>query len=179
LVRTGRNPAATISPTCAAVRILRGHPNQGNGGREGIESQFAFANGGFQLLLAQDLEFEIAMTRAYHRWLADYCSAYPERLKGFAVLPMREYRSDACGGDSEVAREPWAVGSTCPGTSRIAARSSGLIRLAGLPKNRFAPRASTVAPRSALRAGTFDMNNNLFLQHSPPTIRMHARAPRR
>jgi len=35
------------------------------------------------------VDFEVAMIRAYHRWLADYCSAYPNRLSGVAVVPMR------------------------------------------------------------------------------------------
>jgi predicted TIM-barrel fold metal-dependent hydrolase len=29
------------------------------------------------------------MCRAYNRWLADYCSAYPDRLFGVAMLPMQ------------------------------------------------------------------------------------------
>jgi uncharacterized protein len=30
-----------------------------------------------------------AMCRAYNRWLADYCRAYPDRLFGVAMLPMQ------------------------------------------------------------------------------------------
>ena len=29
------------------------------------------------------------MSRAYNRWLADYCKPYPDRLFGVAMLPMQ------------------------------------------------------------------------------------------
>ena len=37
----------------------------------------------------KDPEFSAATSRAYNRWLADYCKPYPQRLFGAAMLPMR------------------------------------------------------------------------------------------
>ena len=36
-----------------------------------------------------DPEFAFALTRAYNNWLADFCKADPDRLKGAAVIPLR------------------------------------------------------------------------------------------
>ncbi|MBV9015568.1 MAG: amidohydrolase family protein, partial [Alphaproteobacteria bacterium] len=36
-----------------------------------------------------DPELAAATCRAYNRWLADYCSAYPDRLFGIAMLPLQ------------------------------------------------------------------------------------------
>ena len=37
----------------------------------------------------QDPPLAAAMSRAYNRWLADYCKPYPDRLFGVAMLPMQ------------------------------------------------------------------------------------------
>src|SRR5439155_1448963 len=37
----------------------------------------------------EDPGLAAAMCRAYNRWLADYCTPYPERLFGVAMLPMQ------------------------------------------------------------------------------------------
>jgi predicted TIM-barrel fold metal-dependent hydrolase len=57
----------------------------------------------------RDMEGEAALYRAYHRWLAEYCSADGSRLRGVAVAVMR----DAELGAAELRRiadEPWVVG---------------------------------------------------------------------
>src|SRR5205085_2767123 len=36
-----------------------------------------------------DPELAAATCRAYNRWLADYCNAYPDRLFGIAMLPLQ------------------------------------------------------------------------------------------
>ena len=38
----------------------------------------------------EDLDFAVAFSRAYNNWLADYCKAAPERLKGVACLPLQD-----------------------------------------------------------------------------------------
>ena len=56
---------------------------------EGIDAAFlyptlALFNGGIR-----DGAMASAACRAYNRWLADYCSLYPDRLFGVAMLPMQ------------------------------------------------------------------------------------------
>ncbi len=37
-----------------------------------------------------DIALGTAMTRAYNTWMAEYCSPYPDRLKGVAVVPAQD-----------------------------------------------------------------------------------------
>ena len=43
---------------------------------------------GFSSHLIGDRDLAVACCRAYNNWLADYCAADPERLKGVPVLPL-------------------------------------------------------------------------------------------
>jgi len=56
---------------------------------EGIDAAFLYPSLGLFLGAIKDPEFSAAACRAYNRWLADYCKAYPERLFGAAMLPMQ------------------------------------------------------------------------------------------
>src|SRR5438309_1806730 len=52
---------------------------------------------------------EAAMYRAYHRWMADYCGAYPRRLGGVLLAASR----DVAGSLAEMRASknaPWAWG---------------------------------------------------------------------
>jgi len=86
LVRTGRNPRRDKPD-------MRGgwdpHIRIKDMDREGIDIAVLFATVVSSFCALESVDFEVAMIRAYHRWLADYCSAYPNRLKGVAVVPMR------------------------------------------------------------------------------------------
>jgi len=42
--------------------------------------------------VGDDVELESAMYRAYHRWMADYCGAYPQRLKGVLAVCVRDLK---------------------------------------------------------------------------------------
>ena len=56
---------------------------------EGIDAAFLYPTLGlFVAGIEDDPELAAADCRAYNRWLADYCKAYPERLFGNAMLPM-------------------------------------------------------------------------------------------
>ena len=57
--------------------------------REGIDVAVLFATVVSSFCALDSVDFEVAMIRAYHRWLADYCAAYPDRMKGVAIVPMR------------------------------------------------------------------------------------------
>jgi predicted TIM-barrel fold metal-dependent hydrolase len=56
---------------------------------EGIDAAFLYPTLGlFIACIEDDPELAAADCRAYNRWLADYCKAYPERLFGNAMLPL-------------------------------------------------------------------------------------------
>ena len=77
--------------------------------REGIDVAVLFATVVSSFCALEGVDFEVAMIRAYHRWLADYCLAYPNRLKGVAIVPMRAPER-AADEIRRVAKEPWCVG---------------------------------------------------------------------
>lgn len=55
---------------------------------EGIDAAFLYPSLGLLANGVRDPEMAAASSRAYNRWLADYCSAAPDRLFGVAVIPM-------------------------------------------------------------------------------------------
>src|SRR5215469_3690255 len=57
--------------------------------REGIDVAVLFATVVSSFCALDSVAFDVAMIRAYHRWIADYCAAYPRRLKAVVNLPMR------------------------------------------------------------------------------------------
>jgi predicted TIM-barrel fold metal-dependent hydrolase len=56
---------------------------------DGIDAAFLYPTLGLFSGAIHDPELAAATCRAYNRWLADYCSAYPDRLFGVAALPMQ------------------------------------------------------------------------------------------
>jgi predicted TIM-barrel fold metal-dependent hydrolase len=77
---------------------------------EGVEVNLTLPSGWFGTWTAgDDVALEMAMYRAYHRWMADYCGAYPHRLGGIILAGSR----DVAGSLAELrrcGREPWAWG---------------------------------------------------------------------
>jgi predicted TIM-barrel fold metal-dependent hydrolase len=57
--------------------------------KEGIDAAFLYPTMGLFTDLVEDEAQASANARAYNRWLADYCSAYPDRLFGVTMLPMQ------------------------------------------------------------------------------------------
>lgn len=135
--------------------------------REGIDVAVLFSTIASSFCALKTIDFEVAMIRAYHRWLADYCAAYPDRLKGVAIVPMREPER-AADLIRQVAREPWCVGLYL----------SAHVEDKLLDHPSFHPiwEASQECDlpacfhggtaRPPYGCGTFEMTNNLFLQHS-------------
>ena len=135
--------------------------------REGIDVAALFATVVSSFCALRGVEFETAMIRAYHRWLADYCSAYPSRLKGVAVVPMRAPEL-AAAEIRRVSREPWVAGVYL----------SGHMEDKLLDHPAFHPiweacqsedlpacfHGGTARPPYGV--ATFEMTSNLFLQHS-------------
>ena len=56
---------------------------------DGIDAAFLYPSIGLFSGAVEDPKLAAAMCRAYNRWLADYCSPYPDRLFGVAMLPMQ------------------------------------------------------------------------------------------
>jgi uncharacterized protein len=77
---------------------------------EGVDVNLTLPSGWFGTWSAgDDVELEMAMYRAYHRWMADYCGAYPKRLGGVILAGAR----DIAGGRTELRRwgnSAWAWG---------------------------------------------------------------------
>jgi len=57
---------------------------------DGIDAAFLYPSLGLFSGAIQDPELAAATCRAYNRWLADYCSPYPDRLFGVAMLPLQD-----------------------------------------------------------------------------------------
>src|SRR5262249_7226469 len=77
---------------------------------EGVDVNLMLPSGWFGTWLASDdVALEMGMYRAYHRWMNDYCGAYPERLGGVILVSGR----DIAGSLEEIKRwgkSRWAWG---------------------------------------------------------------------
>ncbi|HEV2335051.1 MAG TPA: amidohydrolase family protein [Stellaceae bacterium] len=77
---------------------------------EGVEVNLTLPSGWFGTWTAgDDVALEMAMYRAYHRWMADYCGAFPRRLGGVILAGSRDIAASLaemrrCG------RADWAWG---------------------------------------------------------------------
>ena len=59
--------------------------------REGIDVNLMLPSGWFGAwTTVDDVAIETSMYEAYHRWTADYCSAFPSRLKGVILIAVRD-----------------------------------------------------------------------------------------
>ena len=56
---------------------------------DGIDAAFLYPSMGLFAGAVHDPALAGALCRAYNRWLADYCSPYPDRLFGIAMVPMQ------------------------------------------------------------------------------------------
>ena len=57
---------------------------------EGVDVNLTLPSGWFGTwTLSEDPEIETMMYRAYHRWMDDYCGAFPERLTGVILVSAR------------------------------------------------------------------------------------------
>ena len=57
---------------------------------DGIDAAFLYPSIGLFSGAIHDPQLAAAVCRAYNRWLGDYCSPYPDRLFGIAMLPMQD-----------------------------------------------------------------------------------------
>jgi uncharacterized protein len=77
---------------------------------EGVDVNLTLPSGWFGTWTAgDDMALEMAMYRAYHRWMADYCGAYPNRLGGVILACARDIEG-ALAQIHRCGRETWAWG---------------------------------------------------------------------
>jgi predicted TIM-barrel fold metal-dependent hydrolase len=83
---------------------------------EGVDVNLTLPSGWFGTWTAgDDIALESAMYRAYHRWMKDYCGAYPDRLGGVILVGTRDVQAgleeiERCGKE----RWAWAVMAYAP-----------------------------------------------------------------
>lgn len=53
---------------------------------DGVDAEVLFPTVSMWMYLISDGAFRLALFRAYNTWLAEFCGAYPDRLKGLAML---------------------------------------------------------------------------------------------
>jgi uncharacterized protein len=76
---------------------------------EGVDVNLLLPSGWFGCWTAFDnTDLELAMYRAYNRWMKDYCAAYPDRLTGVILVPGRDIEG-GLGELKRAATEPWAL----------------------------------------------------------------------
>jgi uncharacterized protein len=54
-----------------------------------IDAAFLYPTIGLKMVSLEDAELTAKLCRALNRWLAEFCSAYPDRMFGVAMLPMQ------------------------------------------------------------------------------------------
>ncbi|HKA46405.1 MAG TPA: amidohydrolase family protein [Burkholderiales bacterium] len=82
---------------------------------EGVDVNLTLPSGWFGTWTTDDPALELGMYRAYHRWMHDYCGAYPARLGGVLLACGR----DVAGSVEEIrrwgkARWAWGVLAYAP-----------------------------------------------------------------
>jgi len=57
---------------------------------EGSDVHFLIPTGWLSVVGLDDVSLEVGMIQAYHRYMADFCGSYPDRLKGLIVASTRD-----------------------------------------------------------------------------------------
>src|SRR4029453_9565079 len=119
---------------------------------EGVDVNLTLPSGWFGTwTTGDDVAFELAMYRAYHRWMQDYCGAFPNRLGGVILGCARGVAGE---GEAMVAQGARGGGGHALRAVRCSARSPGL--RADLGRSRRARprrRAAHLHRDAAVRAG--------------------------
>jgi hypothetical protein len=89
---------------------------------EGVDVNLLLPSGWFgAFTTVPQVSLELAAFRAYNRWMADYCGAYPERLGGVIILSGRDVEGGLANSDAARARHGRGASSS---TRHMANRST-------------------------------------------------------
>ncbi len=116
-----------------------------------------------------DVGFESALYRAYHRWISDYCAQAPARLKWTVVPNMRDTQAAVKEVQYWAAKDPNLVGIYMPpnGPHNMLLDDLNLHPLYAAAQELDLPlliHGGTARP--PFQPGTFDLRGAWFLQHS-------------
>ena len=76
---------------------------------EGIDVNLMLPSGWFGAWTTiDDASLEIAIYGAYHRWMAEYCGAFPNRLKGVVLISARDVKASV-NELKRCAKESWPL----------------------------------------------------------------------
>ena len=76
---------------------------------EGVDVNLMLPSGWFGCWTTiDDVELETAVYESYHRWMADYCAAFPSRLKGVILIAARDVAT-ALAELQRCANENWPL----------------------------------------------------------------------
>lgn len=76
---------------------------------EGMDVNLMLPSGWFGTwTTVEDTSLEMGMYEAYHRWMADYCSSFPRRLKGVILVSARDVRA-SLAEIHRCAKESWPL----------------------------------------------------------------------
>ena len=76
---------------------------------EGIDVNLMLPSGWFGCWTTiKDVGLETAIYEAYHRWMADYCAAFPSRLKGVILAAARDAKTSVAEIERAV-KEAWPL----------------------------------------------------------------------
>jgi predicted TIM-barrel fold metal-dependent hydrolase len=78
---------------------------------DGVDAEVLFPTTGMSFYPIQDDELRWTLFRAYNTWLHDFCSAYPDKFKGIAIL---DDDVDQATAELERCREMGHVGAMVP-----------------------------------------------------------------
>jgi predicted TIM-barrel fold metal-dependent hydrolase len=77
---------------------------------EGVDVNLTLPSGWFGTwTTSDDVTLELGMYRAYHRWMDDYCGAYPDRLGGVILVSARDIEG-SLGEIQRWGKSRWAWG---------------------------------------------------------------------
>ncbi len=135
--------------------------------REGVDVNLTLPSSWFgTFTVHDDVTLEAAMYRAYHRWMADYCGAYPDRIKGIVLACAR----DVAGSLKEIercAKEDWALACMVYAPSGFPLDHPDLEPIwAACEHHDFAIALHTFTAMPPYAPGSLDTWNNYFLQRS-------------
>ncbi|MCZ6789416.1 MAG: amidohydrolase family protein [Chloroflexi bacterium] len=114
-----------------------------------------------------DVGFESALYRAYHRWIHDFCAQAPDRLKWTLVTNMRDPQ-ETCAEVKRWVEDQTMVGIYMPpnGPDNMLLDDPTLLPVYGLAQELDLPiliHGGTARP--PYQPGTFDLQGTWFLQH--------------